>query len=249
MNPSTLLHIQRLMTALTPGYRVSSAILASYLSLGAITPSYASERIRWTPDTDRGSVGSTLSGGRRGQADASCQPVDDSASQLSLMVPGDRSRLLTTVPNPTLAWHVTTDAPISMTFHLSDPTLATPIYTQTIEIENTTTVSVTLPPEKSLIPDTKYRWTVLVSCPGETATEISARSFVELVDRESLGMDSLSSLEQASTYADQGIWYDAIAALLRARSQEVSDAETMVQALLEQGQSQAEVTLSAVVNF
>ncbi len=246
MTLSILFPIQQLMATLKPGNRLSSVILASALNLGVFTPSYASERIRWTPDAERGNVGTTLSGGRRGQTDASCNP---SGSSLSLMVPGDRSRLLTTVATPTLAWHVTTTVPVSMTFHLSDPALATPIYSQTIAIDHTSTVSVPLPQEKRLTPDTKYRWTVLASCPGATQPEISARSFVELVDGESLNVDNLSSLEQASTYADRGIWYDAIASLLMARHQGVADVETMVQRLLEQSQSQAEVTLSTVVHF
>ncbi|MEM9264156.1 MAG: DUF928 domain-containing protein [Cyanobacteria bacterium P01_F01_bin.13] len=240
--------LKRRIATLPNRYRLLSAFLVGILGLGMMAPSNASERIRWTPDTDRGNVGSTLSGGRRGYTATSC--TSSNTPQLSLMVPGDHSRLLTTVTNPTMAWHMNTDIPISMTFHFSDPTEANPIYTQTINLEKTATVSVTLPQDKSLAVGKKYRWTVLVSCPGENQTEISARSFVERVDRESLVVtNNLSSLEQARIYANQGIWYDAIAALLAAGSQGETDAETMVQNLLEQGQSPAEVTLSAVMNF
>lgn len=224
-----------------------SAILASCLGLlGIIAPSYAGERIRWTPDTDRGSVSSTLSGGRRGQAAVSC---NQNATQLALMVPDDQSKLLTSLPNPTLAWHVKTASPVSVTVHVADPEVANPIHSQTIELEKTATVSVTLPRSIRLDTNKRYRWTVLVSCPGEHQAEISARSFVEYVNRESLDVNNLPSLEQASTYADQGIWYDAIAALLIAGNQGITDAETMVQTLLEQGQSPAEVTLSTVVHL
>lgn len=213
-----------------------------------MTPSYAGERIRWTPDSDRGSIESTLSGGRRGNAAVSCSSANN-PTQLALLVPDNQSRLLTTTTNPTLAWHITTDTPVEITFHFADPELATPIYTRTIELEKTTTVSATLPGEHSLVADKRYRWTVFVSCPGNHQAEISARSFVEYVDGEFLDVNHLSSLEQARVYADQGIWYDAIALLLTAGTQGVTDAETMVQDLLEQGQSPAEIALSAVVHL
>ncbi|NEZ58972.1 DUF928 domain-containing protein [Adonisia turfae] len=244
----TVFTSQQIIAVLQKSHRLSSAILASCLGLSLIAPSYAGERIRWTPDTDRGNVESTLSGGRRGQEAVSCS-IDDGATRLALMVPGDRSNLLTTKSNPTLAWHVSTTMPVSMTLHVSDPALATPIYSQTIELEKTATVSVTLPEDNRLALHKKYRWTVFVSCPGDHHAEISARSFVEHINRESLDVSNLSSLERASTYANQGIWYDAIAVLLAARSQGVTDAETMVQTLLEQGQSPAEIPLSAVVHL
>ena len=79
--------------------------------------------------------------------------------------------------------------------------------------------------------------------------EISARSFIEYTDGESLDVSDLSNLQQASAYADQGIWYDAMAALLAADNQGVHDAEAMVQTLLEQGHNTAEVTLSTVVDL
>ena len=231
-----------------PIYRLSSFLLASCLGLSLAAPSYAGERIRWTPDSDRGNVGSTLSGGRRGQTAVSCN-ADADETQLALMVPSDQSRLLTTNANPTLAWHVETAMPVSVTLHVADPDLATPIYSQTLDLEKTATVSVTLPQGSSLSPNKRYRWTVFVSCPGGYETEISARSFIEYINRESLDVNNLSSLEQASTYANQGIWYDALAALLAASSEGVTNADTMVQTLLEQGQSLAEVTLAAVVHL
>lgn len=228
---------------------LSSALLASCLGFSLMSPTLAKEeRIRWTPNSDRGSVNSTLSGGRRGATAVSC-PVDANSTQLALMVPADQSRLLTTKANPTLAWHVTTDIPVSVTLHISDPEIATPVYTQTLDLDKTATVSVTLPDDNSLTTETKYRWTVFVSCPGEYSTEISARSFIEYINRESLGVNHLPSLEQARTYAHQGIWYDAIAALLTAGRQGVTDAESMVQTLLEQSQSPAEITLSTVVHL
>ncbi|WP_161634943.1 DUF928 domain-containing protein [Leptolyngbya sp. Heron Island J] len=209
--------------------------------------SYAGERIRWTPDSDRGSVESTLSGGRRGQAAVSCNAAHH-ATQLALLIPKHQDSLLTTRAQPTLAWQITTATPVSMTFHLSDPDLATPIYTRALQLEKTSVVSLTLPENYHLTAGKRYRWTVFVSCPGDHQAEISARSFVEYVDRESLDVNHLSNLEQARAYADRGIWYDAIAVLLTGNHEE-TDAETMVQSLLEQGESSAEATLSAVVHL
>ena len=226
----------------------SSAALASCLVVSMIAPGYGQDRIRWTPDTDRGNVGSTLSGGRRGQETASCNNLNN-ATQLALMIPGDESKLLTTRATPTLAWHISTTAPTSITFHFADPEIATPIYSKTLSIDHTTTVRATLPEEYHLEPGKQYRWTVFASCPDETDMEISARSFIEYVNRESLDVINLSSLEQASVYADQGIWYDAMAALLAADNQGVGNVELMVQTLLEQGHNTAEVTLSTVVDL
>ncbi|MEM9482572.1 MAG: DUF928 domain-containing protein [Cyanobacteria bacterium P01_F01_bin.116] len=236
------------MTLITRNSWVFSVLLASCLSFSLTRPTLSGERIRWTPSSDRGSVNSTLSGGRRGTTVVSCS-MDNNPTQLALMVPGDQSRLFTTHSTPTLAWHITTDKPVSMALHISDPEIANPIYTQTVDIDKTAILSVTLPKDNSLTTDKQYRWTVFVSCPGEHSTEISARSFVEYINRESLGVDNLPSLEQASTYANQGIWYDAIAALLTARRQGATDAESMVQTLLEQGQSPAEITPATVVHL
>ncbi|MBE9067382.1 DUF928 domain-containing protein [Leptolyngbya cf. ectocarpi LEGE 11479] len=253
MSQHPKLTLLNLITRCTQYAKPASVLVSCLCGLTILTPSYASERIRWTPDPERGSVGSTLSGGRRGQESVSCRPdASDEATQLTLLVPGNQSGLLTTQTTPPLAWHVSTVAPVSVTFHFSDPTLATPIYTQTVTLDHTATVSVTLPKENHLESEKRYRWTVFVSCPHDTQTEISARSFIELVDGESLDVldvDHLSHLEQASAYASQGIWYNAIAALLAARNQGVTDAETMVQSLLEQSQNEADVSLSVVVNI
>lgn len=239
---------QRPIAALKPSYQLLSILLASCLGYGFALPTYAEERIRWTPDSDRGSVESTLSGGRRGQASASCSAAADS-TQLALIVPGDQSRLLTTNTSPTLAWHVATTKPVSITLHVSDPDIATPIYTKTIEIDKTAAISVALPAENRLALNKRYRWTVFVSCPGEHQTEISARSFIEPVNGEFLDVSHLSSLEQADVYANQGIWYDAVAVLLDAGNQGITNAETMVQTLLEQGRSPAQVSLAAVIHL
>lgn len=224
---------------------LSVALLAGCFSLGVLSPGYANERIRWTPDSDRGNVGSTLSGGRRGQTSTACN-TSDTATRLDLIVPGDQSRLLTTETNPTLAWQVTTQEPVSVTFYLADPDLANPLHTETFDIDHTTTVSVALPKAHGLETDKKYRWTVFLTCPGNSQAEISARSFVERVEREFLDVDNLSALDQASVYANHGIWYDAIAKLLAAKRQGATDAESMVQTLLEQGQSQADLAAAMV---
>ena len=231
------------------GRRLSSAILAGCLGVSLLTShSYAEDRIRWVPDPDRGNVGSTLSGGRRGQNMASCSDTANT-TKLALMVPGDQSSLLTTIESPTLAWHIETDTPVQMTFYLSDPNQATPLYNQIFELNDSAAISITLPKALELEVDKRYRWTVSVLCPGDHQVEISARSFIERIDGESLHLDGLSNTEQARIYAERGIWYDAIAVLLSPESQRVTDAESMTQMLLEQSQNSVEINLSTVVHF
>ena len=235
--------------ALIVSHRLSSVFLASCLGLGLLAPnSHAEDNIRWVPDSDRGNVGSTLSGGRRGQGAASCNTTD-ATTNLALIVPDSQSNLLTTSESPTLAWHVETNTPVEMTLYLSDPSQATPLYTETLELDHSATVSMSLPKTLNLLADKRYRWTVAVLCPGEHQAEISARSFIKHVNGESLHLDGLSHTEQAIAYAERGIWYDAIAALLSAESQGMTNAGPMVQMLLEQSRSSAETTLSTVVHF
>ena len=231
------------------GRRLSSAILAGCLGISLLASnSYAEDRIRWVPDPDRGNIGSTLSGGRRGQNTVSCNAAANTTN-LALMVPGNQSSLLTAIESPTLAWHIETDTPVQMTFYLSDPNQATPLYTQTFELDNSATVSMAFPKALKLEVDKRYRWTVSVLCPGEHQAEISARSFIERINGESLHLEGLSNTEQARMYAEQGIWYDAIAVLLSPESQRMTNAETMAQMLLEQSQNSAGINLSTVVHF
>ncbi|MEO0455118.1 MAG: DUF928 domain-containing protein [Cyanobacteria bacterium P01_A01_bin.114] len=207
-------------------------ILVSLVNLGYTLTAQASEdAVRWTPSEDRGQVGGTLSGGRRGQ-EAACETTEDS-TQLTLLVPSSGESLLTTVANPTFSWHIATQTATEMEFVLFDPRQAAPIYSQTVQANTRDLISVSLPMDKALEAGIRYRWTVIANCPDGTNREIYTRSFIERQDRATLDqvLINSSSLDQAVAYAAEGIWYDALGQLLDARSQEPDNIK--VQAALE----------------
>jgi hypothetical protein len=172
--------------------------------------------VRWTPNPDRGSASSTLSGGRRGTSASACAldaEIPDPA--ITLLVP-EGSAGLTTAAQPTLSWFLESKNTVDMEFVLSHPDQATPVYTKHVTAD-AGLVEVALPESAALEVGTRYRWTVFVSC-NNGENEVHARSFVERVaDSELAGSaGALSDLELASAYAERGIWYDALNTLINA---------------------------------
>ena len=171
---------------------------------------------RWTPNPERGSASSTLSGGRRGES--SCATEADSqapSSAVTLLVP-DGAVGLTTEAQPTMSWLLESDRPADMEFMLSHPEQATPMYTQRITAD-AGLVEVSLPKTAALEADTRYRWTVFLNC-HDGEREVYSRSFIERVSNSAIAFDTtdMTVLEQASAYAESGIWYDALNSLVQA---------------------------------
>lgn len=201
------------------------------LTLGQGVHAGENQRVRWTPEGDRGQVGSTRSGGRRGQEISACG-LEEDATSLSLLVPDNVTGLRTTSANPTFAWQVKTQSTTNMQFLIMDITEASPLYSETVEIDKSGIVSVRLPEDITLEMGTRYRWTVISDCANGTQQEIFARSFIERRDGESLDqqLHEQSHLDQALVYAENGFWYNALEQLLFAHGQE-PDNETVAEAL------------------
>ncbi len=189
--------------------------IAQAQSSSAKTSSAQPARVRWTPKPERGNARGTLSGGRRGGDSVACGP-DANHTSLNLLVTNTRESLITTQTQPTLAWQVKTQQPVEMELIVSDVSQATPLFTQRFAVDKTEVVRVKLPPTAALSPGAQYRWTVVAQCPTGQKAEIYARSFIRQVSGESLVQQSsaTSSLEQAVAYANDGVWYDAVAELL-----------------------------------
>lgn len=207
-------------------------IFGAFLALAAWSSTYASAThhqasrlqvgsaaqagVRWTPNPDRGSASSTLSGGRRGTSASACA-LDSLApdSAVTLLVP-DGTTGLTTKAQPTLSWYLETHQAAEMEFVLSHPDRATPVYTQRLQA-NSGLVEVTLPDSAALEVGTRYRWTVFVTC-NDGSNEVHARSFVERVADSELEttVSTTTSIEKADAYAAKGIWYDALNTLIEA---------------------------------
>ncbi|NDJ18178.1 DUF928 domain-containing protein [Myxacorys almedinensis] len=197
--------------------------LSQPLQIGETATAAPSQRVRWTPKRKLGTIRSTLSGGRRGHLDTApasttCDFGNDSVpTTMTLLVPKSNEGLYTTAANPTFFWHTTTERPVSAQFIMTDPDLAEPIFSRTIQIYHSGVSRITLPPAIALQPDKTYRWAVLLACKGVSG-EVYARSFVERVDEPMLlqKVADQSDFDQAVSFADEGIWYDAFDALIRA---------------------------------
>jgi hypothetical protein len=204
--------------------------------------------VRWTPSPDRGSASSTLSGGRRGTSASACA-LDSSLPDpaITLLVP-DSATGLTTAAQPTLAWYLESEQATDMEFVLSHPDRATPVYTQQVKA-NSGLVEVTLPASAALEIDTRYRWTVFVTCDGGE-NEIHARSFIQRVADSELTstVAAMEPLERANAYAEKGIWYDALNTLIEAyRTEEQVSTLLEIRDLLSQANTEVPLELSLAV--
>ncbi|MEL6160106.1 MAG: DUF928 domain-containing protein [Cyanobacteria bacterium J06623_5] len=210
--------------------------------------SAAQAEVRWTPNPERGSASTTMSGGRRGTASSACAldaEVPDPA--ITLLVP-EGSTGLTTKAQPTLSWYLESDNMVDMEFVLSHPESPQPVYTKRLQSE-AGLVEVTLPDSVALEADTRYRWTVFVTCNGGEY-EIHARSFVErVVDSEvEVAVASMVPSDQAIAYAARGIWYDALNTLVDSYRQESRMVTLLeIRNLLQQADTQVPLELSLAI--
>lgn len=222
-------------------YTPTTSTQAAGLQVGAA----AQANVRWTPNPERGSASSTLSGGRRGTSSAACA-LDDAQipdPAITLLVP-EGSQGLTTEAHPTLSWYLESKQPAEMEFVLSHPEKATPVYTKRLMAESGL-VEVALPESIALEVGTRYRWTVFVTCNGGE-NKIHARSFVERVVNSELAasVGAMTWMEQADAYAETGIWYDALNTLISGYREE-SQMSTLIEIrnLLDQANTEVPLEL------
>ncbi|NJM96952.1 MAG: DUF928 domain-containing protein [Phormidesmis sp. RL_2_1] len=214
----------------------------SSFQVGAV----AQAGVRWTPNPDRGSASSTLSGGRRGASASACA-LDSSLPDpaITLLVP-DGATGLTTEAQPTLSWYLESQQATDMEFVLSHPEQADPIYTKSVRAE-AGLVEVILPASAALEVGTRYRWTVFATCNGGE-NEVHARSFVERVADSHLsaaGVADMTPLDRAHAYAAQGIWYDALNTLVSAYREDGQISTLLeIRDLLEQAKTEVPLDLS-----
>ena len=208
-----------------------------------------STRVRWRPKPERGNARGTLSGGRRGGDTVACGSRAEDTS-IRLLATREKASLLTTQAQPTLAWQVTSQQPVSMELIVRDVTQPNPVLVQRFEADETQTIETQLPASAALSPDRQYRWTVIAQCPSGQKSEIYARSFIRRVSGESLdqhlsGSSSSaapaeSPLTQAQAYAAAGIWYDTVASLLMLPGQlEAGQPAQLLAELLDQAETAA----------
>jgi len=204
-----------MLTAWSGNLESANTFTAARFQIG----STAQAEVRWTPNPDRGSASSSMSGGRRGAPFAVCA-LDHSQPDpaITLLVP-DGDLHITTEAQPTLSWFLESDSVVSMEFMLSSPAQPDPIYTKQIQAE-TGLVEVSLPASAELEPGVAYRWTVFVECDGGDYA-IHASSRVERTDdADIVAVAAMPLSERADAYAAKGVWYDALNTLVSAYRQE-----------------------------
>ena len=222
-------------------------ILGAFLTLATWSSSYlpANAEVRWTPNPDRGSASSTLSGGRRSASASACAlNASEPDPAVTLLVPNGDSGL-TTEAQPILSWYIESKGTADMEFVLSHPNQAEPVYTQKMQ-SGTGLVEVALPEEAALEEGTRYRWTVFVDCNGGE-NQIHARSFVERVSGSAMTAANMhtNAIDRADAYASNGIWYDALNTLISAYRTD-SEISTLLEIrhLLAQAQTDVPLELS-----
>jgi len=206
--------------------------------------SAANAEVRWTPNPNRGSASTTMSGGRRGTPFAACALDNDRPDPaITLLVP-DGGINLTTQAHPTLSWFVESEGAVDMEFSLSHPDQASAVYEKQVRSE-TGLVEVTLPDSVELEAGVPYRWTVFVNCEGGEYS-IHARSFVErLAEGDTRTVATMSPIERATAYAAQGIWYDALNTLVSFYRQDGEMATLIeIRDLLRQAEAEVPLELS-----
>lgn len=228
----TTLRLLRFLTPLTVTSLIAIAAvpteftLSQSLQIGSATAA-PSRRVRWTPKKKLGTIRSTLSGGRRGQASttqvstACSSSKGSSLTTMTLLVPNANEGLYTTTANPTFFWHTNTKQAMSAQFILADPNRAEPIFSKALQINQSGISQVKLPASVTLQADRTYRWTVLLACQEGASSEIHARSFIERIDQPMLlqQVAGQSDFDQAISFANEGIWYDAFNSLIRANQE------------------------------
>lgn len=170
----------------------------------------------------RGAPSETAGGASRGGC------VEEDAA-LTLLVPNGFGQ--TTQSHPTFFFYVPQTSAEQATFTLSslseDGTVETVHYSQTFEIEEANVVvPFALPSDApALEAGRDYYWSIDLLCDLENAGEnIYSVAWIERVPAPP-ELESALASDRPSLYAQKGLWYDTLAALLELRSRESGSAE------------------------
>jgi hypothetical protein len=192
------------------------------LLLNALPATAQAPRIRYKPKTKRPVLTQSEAGGTRssGAGLASVTPL------VSQEVTPQTSKA-----HPSFAWYIHNPQgkAISLDFALIEPGVQRPIYHTRINTSQKGFMQLQMPDTApALQQDKQYRWTmIVVNDPNRSSLSQRLKGGVERVDRGSLPDDSVG------TYAESGLWYDALAAA--AKTRHTPDAQEIWLPLLEQG--------------
>lgn len=151
----------------------------------------------------------TSSAGSRG-----CTKANLQNAKVHLLAPENHVGM-TTASHPTFFWEVTTASPVQIRFTLLEPGELETLVDLRQVVQKSGVVKFQLPlhlPE--LKQGTPYRWTVALICnPKRHSQNAYAYSWIERVPKSFTLTQQLKlhAADPAAIYAQEGIWYDALA--------------------------------------
>lgn len=147
---------------------------------------------------------------------------------LTLLAPNNDDGL-TTSGHPTFFWHLSNSVSMPVELTVVKPGEPTPVFVQQIEAPAAGILQVTMPEDlPELAPGGRYRWSVALICnPNRRSGDVIAQAWIERV-AVTPGLAAqleaaTSELQQAEVYAQEGLWYDTLAAFAAAQAAQPDD--------------------------
>jgi hypothetical protein len=197
-----LLPMKRLKT-------ISAFIALSLLAIGLYAPPATA---RYQPKKVRRYIGRTVPTATRG----SCEGLQ---TQQSLIPLAPLSHIgQTATPTPTVTWSVPDQTTYEITFRLwqqTSPDKETIVWSKTGIQSQPGLMQLTLPAEAKLIPDTQYRWQVVLKCnPSKPSQNQAINAYITYTPTPDIQPTPSSPTEQVDRLATANLWYDALTAAL-----------------------------------
>lgn len=200
---------------------------------GTLAASASASQTVYTPPLRPKPILRTDSTGSRG-----CFQKDQPA-QLSLLVP-ERHIGETVSARPSFFWYLE-NARVAK-FALVEFGVAKPLFEKTLEADKAGIMRVDLPPDApELAVGKEYRWSVTVACNPNRPSDYVAfnQSFVARVaptsDLSRQLAAAKTTLERARTYAQKGLWYEALGSLSDASEKDPNAYNEMLLMLDQEG--------------
>lgn len=205
------------MVTRSKGWMATVAAIAGLIWLASVVPAIA--QIKFNPPKGIGAPGRRVPGGSRGEV---CVPT---TPPLTALVPQSNSGL-TTVANPVLFFYVPKTAAPRLELTVLDEQLET-VYRQRYQPSNQAGIVGLQLPQTILAPGKRYNWSFAIVCdPNDRTSDLVVEGAIQRVNDPILTRKlATASLQQkAALFAESGVWYDSLAALVELRSTRPTDA-------------------------
>lgn len=169
---------------------------------------------------------------------------------VTLLIPSEEYAGQTTSGHPTFFWYLSEPVPVSMRFALVEPGVAQPLFEKQIDSPKVGIIQLQVPKDRpELQTGRTYKWSVTLVC--NTKRPSANPVFISWIERVSVPAALEPQLpstpaksnvptqvlrDRAWSYAEAGLWYDALAAMSQVPTANSNDLATNddFRALLEQ---------------